>query len=1157
MNQASLGAIKAQGKSIDRAQLEQIIRAMWADLLPGVEVGPDAQFVALGGNSLKLTQLRSRLESQLGVTVPLAVLFDHQTVSAQVDWLWAHAQPASGMPPMAPVARDGALPVSFSQQRMWLIQKMDPTTTAYNMTLAVRLSGALDRQALDAAVAALVMRHEAFRARFVMLDGQVRQFVDVAAPTAPRYMDLVVPGSSDTRLDQALTLLQEDAHHHFDLEHGPLFNVLLIRTAVDEHVLGWTMHHLISDDWSSAIMMRELAALYNSARQGEAAPLAPKAFDLSDHAAWQQGPAMAATLDRQMAYWEQEVQGLPVQSLPADFQGTRGAALGGAMVSSPIDAELYKGLHARAAEFKVTPFMIMLGCLEMLLARTLQQDDVFVGVPVANRTHPQSESLVGSMVNTVVLRNSLAGDPTFEELLCKVREKALAAFEHQDLPFDRLIERQGNKARSSGVALGLQVLFNVQNAPLGAVAFDGLQWEGLWYDRGATQFPLSISVDTEVTHRIYFEYATTLFDASTARRWLRHFDGLVRQVLADPHQKLSSYLLFDAEDRAELNRWNATAMPVTGSLRIDERLLQSIGQLDRVVLRSPSREGDWTGRQLAERAYRIAHALRQRGIGRGARVGLSIERCSDMLAAVLGVLHSGAAYVPLDPAYPANRLGDMAEDAELAVLITRTETLPTLGWFGGEKLCLDAPQALADQPAVPLEPHAELDPHGDAPAYLIYTSGSTGKPKGVVVPHGAVVNFLLSMAQAPGLTASDRLLAVTTLSFDIAVLELMLPLLQGGQVVLATRDEILDGRTLRALIEQQQITVMQATPSLWRLLLGAGWPGSAGFKALIGGEPLPVDLAESLLQHVGELWNMYGPTETTVWSTCMKVVDPKAGISIGAPIANTEVWVLDPHGQPCAPGQPGEIAIAGLGVTLGYWRRPELTAERFVPDPFRGPPARMYLTGDLGRWRHDGRLEHLGRMDGQIKLRGHRIELGEIEANLVNCPGVRQAVAVAHELAPGDVRLVAHILAEGGQMPAAADLRAHLRAVLPEYMVPQAFVSLDHVPLLPNGKINRKALPVPDLSAVTQAAEKKPASTGAAGDLTPTEQVVAGIWESLLGMSGIEPTDNFFDLGGHSLLAAQVVVEIEKQLGVKLPVRHLIFETLRQIAAGCDRAVPA
>ena len=546
--------------------------------------------------------------------------------------------------------------------------------------------------------------------------------------------------------------------------------------------------------------------------------------------------------------------------------------------------------------------------------------------------------------------------------------------------------------------------------------------------------------------------------------------------------------------------------------------------------------------ELDARAIRIARALRERGVGRGQRVGLCVERSADMLAAMLGILKAGAAYVPLDPTFPQERLRFMAQDADLALLVSTNGVARVFDLPRERQLLLDTDAAvLASQSDRRLTPVGELDARAEDPAYIIYTSGSTGKPKGVIVPHRAVVNFLASMAFEPGLVADDVLVAVTTLSFDIAVLELQLPLMVGATVVIASHDEAMDGHALKKLLEAHHATVMQATPVTWRLLLEAGWKGMVGFKALVGGEALPKDLADRLIARGIELWNMYGPTETTVWSTCARITDTSNGITIGKPIANTTVYVLDAQKDLCPIGVAGELCIGGDGVTLGYWNRPELTAEQFIPNPYSTKPgAKLYRTGDLARWRTDGTLDHLGRLDFQIKIRGFRIELGEIETNIANYPGVREAVAIAREDEPGDQRLVAYVVPSDDTLRA-ANLREHLSRYLPSYMVPSAFVTLNALPLTPNAKIDRKALPAPQPSDFLRSEFVAPQ--------TVTEEFLAGIWSEVLRVERVGVHDNFFELGGHSLLVVSVI-ESMRQAGLNVEAHNLYLNpTIAALAA--------
>lgn len=1129
--------------TLPRDPVEQGVWEIWRELLGHDRFGVHEHFFALGGSSLTATQVAARLRARSGVELPLATLFACPTVAALADAVRGTPRDEAGAAPIPPQPRGTAMPVTFSQQRMWLVQQMNPATTAYNVPMVVRLRGALDVAALRAAIDALCARHEVFSARFALRDGQLTQSFEAAG--APPWRELDLRAQPDAERAAALRdALRAEAAHVFDVGHGALHRALCVRTADDEHVLSWVAHHLIADQWSAMVLWRELAELYNARREGRSAQLAPQRIDQADYAAWQRGAMGGAALACERDYWRARLAGMNPAPLPADRRLAPGASLGGAHVVRALPPALMEAMALLASSHAATPFMVMLAGLNAWLARITRSDDIAVGTPVAHRRHVDTESLVGTLVNTVVMRNAVAADARFEELLEQVRRNALDAFDHQDISFDELVELLGSEHRRDELPLGLQVLFNVQNAPLGHVALHGLAWAPLSVERGATQFPLSFAVDTEISRTITLEYSDAMFDAATAERWLDQYLALLERLAAEPSRRVSEVSLMSAADHAALARWNATRVEHGGPMLADERVLAGCAEVERSVLRDAAGGASSSGPELAERVEHLAAALQQRGVRRGDRVGLALPRGIDMVAAMLATWRCGAAYVPLDPAYPVARLADMAADASLRCLVATRYQHVLLRWHQGERLEIDTLPPRAELPAFVSPQRAPEDA-----AYLIYTSGSTGKPKGVRVPHRAVVNFLASMADEPGLQSSDRLLAVTTLSFDIAVLELLLPLMQGAELVLASAEQALDAAALQGLIQAHDITLLQATPSTWRMLLDAGWPGRRSLRALIGGEALAPDLAARLLPRVGELWNMYGPTETTVWSSCVRVDDAEAPITIGAPIANTTIAVLDEAGHECPAGIAGEIVIGGQGIALGYWQRPEVTADRFVADP-AAPGALRYRTGDLGRWRADGQLEHLGRLDGQVKLRGHRIELGEIEAALAKHTAVAQAVARVVELRPGDARLAVYIVASEPLPPPAA-LRDFLRLALPEYMLPQAFVALERLPLLPNGKVARHALPLPDFHAVE--------SHGPRADRpdTPAGRVIAQVWAELLGTDDIAWDDNFFDLGGHSLLAARAAQEIERRLGRRIALRQLIFESLRQIAASCERAAPA
>jgi amino acid adenylation domain-containing protein len=803
-----------------------------------------------------------------------------------------------------------------------------------------------------------------------------------------------------------------------------------------------------------------------------------------------------------------------------------------------IPAATLASLKQLSARRSVTPFMMLLACAKLLLARYTGQQDIAIGAPIANRTRFATEHLIGTLVNTLVMRTNLEGDPTFGELLNRVRDTALEAYAHQDLPFERLVEEfSGN--RDGAYSPLVQVLFNVPNAPMGEVLFDDLEWDVFDFDHGSAQFDLSLSVGTEHFGRVYLRYSTDLFESATAQRMLAHYLGLIEQVVADPDKPISSYgVLTDAERRLIIHDWNRTAAPYPADNRADE-LIEAQAQRAPDAVAVSMGADRLTYAKLDARANQLAHFLRRRGVERGSLVGICVERSPLMVVAVLAVMKAGATYVPLDPTFPGNRLRMMALDAGLALILSQRHILRALPDFPGERICLtDAAREIGAQP---LNTVAIRSMPEDL-AYVLYTSGSSGKPKGVEIPHRALTNFLWSMRTAPGCSEGDTLLAVTTLSFDISGLELLLPLIVGGRIELASRGEVSDARLLRERIEACHPTIMQATPATWRMLLDAGWGGSPTLKILCGGEALQRDLADALLARCAALWNMYGPTETTIWST-LERIEPAGEISIGRPIANTVVHILDAHLEPVPIGVAGELYIGGDGVARGYRHLTELTAERFLPNPFVGTASgKLYRTGDVARYLADGRIVHLGRSDFQVKIRGFRVEPDEVEAALARHPAVSQVVVAARNDRTDVKQLVAYLVPRRGLRPSTEELRAFLSRDLPAYMVPSSFVFLEQLPLTANNKIDVKALPDPATMPVTPAGpEAEPRGQ--------FEVQLTALWQQVLGRGLIGVHENFFDIGGHSLKAVQLFAYLEQVLGRQLPLATL-FEapTIAQLA---------
>ncbi|MFJ8203445.1 non-ribosomal peptide synthetase [Micromonospora chalcea] len=911
-------------------------------------------------------------------------------------------------------------PASFSQQRLWFLEQLSPGSAAYNIPGAVRILGPLDLEVWRRCCNEITRRHEALRTTFTEVDGEPRQLVN--AVCEPEF---TVVDCAHLRGPQGEAGIQELAREEFtrpfDLADGPLLRVRFLRLGPQEHILLLTMHHIAADLWSMSVAIAELVELYGAFAAGRESTLPDLPIQYVDYTVWQRQRLEGDALDADLEYWKKTLAGAPAAlELPIDkprpaVQSTRGGSRPFAL-PEPVMTRL-RALSQREG---ATPFMTLLAAFQALLHRYSREDDIVVGVPVANRNRPEIERLVGYFVNTLALRTDLSGDPSFRELVGRVRQTCLGAFAHQEVPFERLVEELAPRRDLSRSPI-FQVHFIFQNIPMPEFDVAGLRLEPVDVESSTARFDLELQVfDRPDGLTGWFEYNTDLFEPATVERMSRHLAQLVENLLADPDRPIDQVPMLGADEERDLRlRWNDTRRDWPQPVCVPQRFAaRAAAAPDAPALRT-DRES-LTYAELDGRSTRLARRLRRLGVARETMVGICLERSADMVVAMLAVLKSGGAYVPLDPGFPPDRIAFMLADSDLSVLLTSSDVLAGLGGVKAQPLCLDLlGEELAAESAEPLD----VDVRPDDLAYVIYTSGSTGRPKGVQVPHGALGNFLLAMGERPGVTADDVLLAVTTLSFDIAGLELLLPLVEGACVAVVSRQVAADGERLAAALDTFGATVMQATPSTWRMLLDAGWTGEAGLRVLAGGEALPAELAQRLLGRCAELWNMYGPTETTIWSAVARV--DHGPISIGEPIANTELHVLDGSGHLVPPGVPGELHIGGAGLARGYLDRPELTAERFVRHPFPiGLGDRLYRTGDLVRRRADGSIEFLGRLDHQVKLRGFRIELGEIESVLERQPQVNQAVVTVREDTPGDQRLVAYVVA-------GADARAEAAAQWP------------------------------------------------------------------------------------------------------------------------------
>jgi amino acid adenylation domain-containing protein len=1137
--------------SAPRTGAEEVLAALCSEVLGLQNVGRNENLFDLGCHSLLATQLVSRIREKFSVDLPLRALFEAPTVAelgVRVEAARA-AGSGRGLAKIVPVARQGELELSFAQQRLWFLDQLEPGNPFYNLPVAARLQGQLDAPALQHSLDHLVRRHEALRTMFADVDGRPVQRIADELRVPLDLLD-VSSVAGDEPENRVQGLLAEIASRPFDLAHGPLLRATLVKLAPHDHVLLLTMHHIVSDGWSMGVLLQELSHLYDAYRQGKPACLPGLSIQYADFAAWQRHWLQGDELNQQLAYWKERLgDGPAVLELPTDRPRPAQQTFHGAVQSVELSAELASGLRQVSRREGATLFMTVLAAFQTWLHRYTGQTDISVGCPIANRTQLELEGLIGFFVNTLVMRGDLSGDPTFKELLGRVRETTLGAYAHQDVPFEKLVEVLAPERSRSHAPL-FQVALVLQNAPLSWPArqgeADGLRVSPWMVDNGTSKYDLTLFLWEENSQLLgAIEYNRDLFDASTIQRMWGVFTTMITGIVSDASQRLSQVPLLTADERQKLLvEWNATQQeyPVAQCFHDlfaaqAKRTPQSIA----VVCGGRS----LTYQELDVQSNRLAHYLRSLGVGPEVLVGVCLERSVDLLVSLLGVHKAGGAYVPLDPAYPRERLGFMLGDAKAAVLLTQRSLLGILPSHTAQVVCVD-------------ERTWNMAGHDDAPvsgvtpnhlAYVIYTSGSTGKPKGVQIPHQAMVNFLCSFRREPGMSATDVLLAVTTLSFDIAVLELFLPLMVGARVVIAPRDVASDGERLAAALADCSANVMQATPVTWRLLLAAGWQAPKGFRMLCGGEALDRELAGQLCAAEGELWNVYGPTETTVWSAVHKIHTAADSVSIGRPIANTQIYILDTHLQPTPIGVPGEMFIGGDGLARGYLHRADLTAERFVDHPFsENSGDRLYRTGDRVRYLANGNIEFQGRLDRQIKIRGFRVELPEIETILLQHPAVREAaVTVIGDVASGQ-RLAAYLAPRDDQPLDPREVKRYLGGKLPDYMIPAVFVLLEALPRTPNGKVDRNALPAP----VAQTADS---SIGEGAPRAGSEEVVAGLWAEVLHLERVGRNENFFDLGGHSLLATQLVSRIRQTLSIDLPLRTL-FEapTVAELAVRIEMA---
>ncbi|MBN3938515.1 amino acid adenylation domain-containing protein [Nostoc sp. NMS9] len=1046
-------------------------------------------------------------------------------------------------------------PATESQKEIWAsVQMGDAANCAYNESQSLRLKGELDVKVFQSAVEKLVQRHEALRTTF-STDGNTLCIV------ASRQIEIPIIELSNLepqeQQEKLVSIWRQEVEQPFDLEHGPLFRGKIVKLQPQEHLAILTAHHIICDGWSWAVLMPDLGKLYSGLQQGIVPELEEPDY-LSEYAILQEEEADSPEAIATEKYWlEQFADSVPILDFPSDRPRPPLRTFNAAREDWHLNSELVANLKQLGTKLGCSFMTTILGGFEVWLHRLTGQNDLVVGIPAAGQAALGQYNLVGHCVNLLPLRSQINGEKSFSDYLQTRRSAVLDAYDHQQFTFGSLVKKLVLPRDSSRIPL-VPIIFNVDQAlDSDRLPFIDLEVEFFSNPRAFENFELFINA-TELHGELILEcqYNTNLFDADTIRRRMAEFETLLLGIVANPNQIIAKLPILPAVEQQLLATWNNTQTAYPEDICIHQLFETQVEKTpDAIAVVFENEQISY--RELNQRANQLAHYLQSLGVGSEVLVGLCVERSLEMVIGVLGILKAGGAYVPLDYAYPQERLAFMLQDAQVSVLLTQEKLKSGLPNHQAEIVCLDNNWQSRDYGL----DNPTHNVTGNNLAYVIYTSGSTGQPKGVQIQHQSAVNLLNAIAKEPGLTAEDTLLSVTSLSFDIAVSEIFLPLSVGAKLVLVSREVAADGTQLLKALTTSGATFMQPTPVTWRLLLAAGWQGSPQLKMISTGEALPRDLANQLLPKGACLWNLYGPTETTIWSTGYKVTTTNKPISIGCPLANTQTYILDSHLQPVPIGISGELYIGGEGLARGYLNRPELTAERFISNPFSpNPKSRLYKTGDLARYLPDGHIEYLGRIDYQVKLRGFRIELGEIETALLQHPEVKEAVVIVREDTPNETSLVGYIVAETGQdsLEVISQLRRFLKQQLPDFMVPTIFMALEAMPLTPNGKVDRKALPQPDAS-------RPELEANYVAPRTPIEQQIADIWAQVLNVKQVGINDNFFELGGYSLLGIQVVSRVRQALQAEILMSNLFelptvadlaerVETLRWATQGVQAA---
>ncbi len=1166
-------ASEAHIRQIDKPEneIQAKLVNIWQEVLGVKKVGIKDNIFELGGDSLKITQMASRIREEFGVELEQTILFENPVLSVLAEIIEKSDKTSEDKNPIQRYSKKDVLPLSYAQHRIWfldrlnteLIRSKSPTSedggcqradkssmdstniqrelnlplnevsfnensSQYMLYSGLNIKGTLNYDILLKSFNTIIERHESLRTSFFEEDGQPVQTVQEGVLMDLPFIKLdKIP--FEVRKSQAMVLAKEEISCPFNLKKAPLIRGKLFQLDTDEYILILVAHHIVFDGWSFKVLLKELEILYNSYLQNEQYVLPELKITYTDYAYWQIDRYKESTIQKQLDYWKEKLCGkLPVLELPFSKQRPTVQTYNGSNFRFSLSRELYEKLKSAAEQEGATLYMILLAAFKFLLFKYTGQEDIIIGSPVANRNRSELEPMIGFFTNNLIIRTAFSENNSFRELLRNVRNVTLEAYSNQDVPFEKIVEELKLERDMSRNPL-FQVFFNLQDTPVTEARLSGMSISSVYLEGETSRFDLSVDINHNGSGlEVNFEFNTDLFDADTIERVAAHYTNVLEKLTANFETQIKRFeILSSEESKTLLEGWNNTRVDFESDLWtkfFEDKVLSNPNAVAVVKGNKKLSYGE-----LDKRANRLANYLVSLGVCPETIVGIYMERSIDMLTALVGIHKSGGAYLPMDPVFPKDRLEFMLDNAQVPIILTDNTIKDTLPANKAKILCIDEEwEKISIQSPEKPENRATTDNL----AYVIYTSGSTGNPKGVQIEHRALTNFLLSMCTSTNITEKDRLLAVTTLSFDIAGLEMLLPLVTGATVIIAGRDEVIDGEKLIELIDKHDISVMQATPATWRLLLEAGWKGCSSLKILCGGEALPRELANELIDRCSCLWNVYGPTETTIWSTIMQLDSKEGPVSIGKPIANTTVYILDKDMKPTPVGVPGELYIGGAGLARGYLKLPQLTQEKFIPNPFsREEGSRLYKTGDIVRFMPDGNIEFVGRGDHQVKIRGFRIELGEIETLLNKNTQISQSVVVCKEVVPGEKAIIAYVITKTKETDTVG-LRDYLRESLPDYMIPSYFVMLESFPMTPNNKIDRKSLPMPEKT-----------THGASSDITTSsndvQKTVSDIWKEVLSRENIGFNENFFDLGGHSLLLAKVRSKILKQMNIDLQIMDL------------------